>query len=237
MGTKNNFFWHADTTASFLKVISDKEQKKFSLKDLNPPENSSCILISPKQNKAMVLDVNGINEWNFRTGKHQRELFIDGLVEGGGRSEFALSRDGQTFLHAKETSFLQGDTTSGKTTRTTRLQNIRFHESLILSPYGRYAFYDQPGAPFRWGVVSTQTGKRLWGFSIPPIVSPLWAVSDDETTIVVPADKEWQVRDLQNGAVLRRLPFVVGVRAASLSPDGATLYCVANGVLYRQRAR
>lgn len=239
MGVQNDFFWRENSSVFSLEVVDGANGTRTFTHDWPiAPTNNQNLRILPDQNRVVVLDGFNIFGWNFQTQKLEVEEGIQAYSGGGDIvGEFALSRDGRAFIHADKKQILRGDTTTGKTTKTVPLKGITFYESAFLSSYGRYAFYDQNGAPFRWEVVETATGKRLWGFSIPPIVSPLWAVSDDEQTIIIPADKQWEVRDLKTGALLRRLPMVPGVTVAACSPDGATLYSVANGVLYRQRAR
>ncbi len=240
IGVQNDFFWQENLSPFSLEIVDGANHKKNFVYEYPVSSlNHKILRVLPEHNRVVVLDVFNILQWNFKNQKLEVESGIQAFARGGGNvvGDFSLSRDGRFFIHAGRKRILVGDTSTGETTRTTPLTGTTFYESAILSPYGQYAFYDQNGAPFRWEVVETATGKRLWGFNIPPIVSPLWAIADDEQNIIIPANKQWEVRDLKTGALLRRLPFVPGTRVAASSPDGATLYSVANGVLYQQRAR
>lgn len=239
MGVQNDFFWQEISSPFSLKLVdSQNHSKAFLYPDpVAPIENNQYLRIVPQRNRVVLLDGPNIYQWNFRDGKIESEAEVDELAKESAEGASTLSHDGQTLVYADKTRFRINDTSTGAILKTVALRGIRFSESVVLSPYGRYAFYDQNGDAFGWKVVSTATGKPLWGFHIPSIVSPLWAISDDETTIIIPTDKEWQVRNLQTGALTRRLPFVPGATVAALSPDGEVLYSVVKGVLYRQRVR
>lgn len=239
MGVQNDFFWQEISSPFSLKIVdSQNHSKTFLYPDpVAPIENNQYLRIAPQRNRVVLLDGPNIYQWNFRDGKIESEAEVDELPKESTEGASTLSRDGQTLVHADKTRLRINDTSTGKILKTAALHGIRFSESIVLSPYGRYALFDQSGDAFEWKVVSTATGKPLWGFNIPQIVSPLWAISDDEQTIIIPQDTEWQVRNLLTGTLTRRLPLVPGVSVAALSPDGKALYSVARGVLYRQRAR
>ena len=68
---------------------------------------------------------------------------------------------------------------------------------------------------------------------------PLHFRAPDDKQLAVPKTKRhcWEIHDSKTGVLLHTLPMISGVYTGAFSPDGATLYSVANGVLYKQRAR
>ena len=86
----------------------------------------------------------------------------------------------------------------------------------------------------------TRAGRLLWKFDLPTIdTNVIIAFTPDEKTIAIarPDLRAWELRDIQTGQIIRTLPLVPATECAAFSPDGAALYCVAGGTLYRQRAR
>ena len=89
-----------------------------------------------------------------------------------------------------------------------------------------------------WNVHDTHTGRLLWRFLLEVNVRER-AIAPDESVIALPfpSRAQWDIRDLQTGQKLRTLPLVPNLKSAAFSPDAKTLYSLAGGVLYRQRAR
>ena len=93
-------------------------------------------------------------------------------------------------------------------------------------------------AMYQWRVVDTSTARVKWSYELASREARA-VFSRDETLLAVPASVRgvWEIRELRTGQLIRTLPLLPGVQTGAFSPDNATLYCVANGVLYRQRAR
>ncbi len=254
LGIQNGFFWHQQDgmrsdVPFLLKVLGEnKEEKSFTYRFPSFVEVSNQSLrILPEQNRVILLDWKGIYTWNFADQRFQGGVEIGGGVEGGSEmvrgSPSALSRDGRTFVFvdtqmANRVIFQTGDTSTGKITKKTLQSGSLISEYVALSPYGRCALINQPTNKNSCQVVETAIGKSLWSFILLPLNS--WTISDDEKTIFIHQGQSWQVRDLQTGALSRVLPSAPDAPLSplpALSPDGRALYSVANGVLYRQRAR
>lgn len=252
-GVQNGFFWHCLTGFNAtiskehfsLEVLDEKgKQKHFALpsawsssKDFRKDvdiyvEDSESLRILPEQNRIVFLRWSGIYEWNWGNQKFKRLTAVKDADETEGN---VLSRDGKTFLFATKTHFLKGITSTGLIVAKTFFPSGRFSQQIRFSPYGRYALLDQPSEGTAYEVVETSTGKRLWGFK--GLLTDRWTISDDEQTIFVGQGKQWEVRDLKTGTLLRRLQRVPDTSIAASSPDGGALYFASHGVLYRQRAR
>ncbi len=252
-GTNNNFLWHIDftvyepncgtlpcelpaerfrVTPCRLEVRNKSSQRTFQYLAKGFSDYGPQVHISPEQNRVVLLSGKTIVEWDYQTGKlkHQRE--IKSIAQS---TRSALSSDGRSFVLAVSKGFQIGDVATG-VTRKVSFQGVSFPQSAELSPHGKYGVLDQKSAK-RFKVVESATGKPLWGFSAPTGAPDGWTISDDEKTIFVRQSRNWQVHDLKSGELLRELPLVPNVCACTPSSDGATLYSVANGVLYRQRAR
>lgn len=236
VGVQNGFFWHSwvpteGNAPLAIKVrISQGEEKTFTYRTFayDEPDNKA-LRILPNQNRVVILDSSGLCEWHFQDEKFQHAISMETT------SARALSRDGRTFLATDGTLFRTRSAATGKSLKAIST-HIRPFEYITLSPYGRYALFNQsPSGGYI--VVDTATGNKLWNFCVDIEHSPGWVISDDEQTIFVSNATTWEVRDLQTGALLRRLPLVPNTRVAAASPDGATLYSFSNGALYRQRAR
>lgn len=89
----------------------------------------------------------------------------------------------------------------------------------------------------RYHVIESSTGNTLCELESSAFSLYSSAISPDEKRIALPLSGQWQVRDLKTGQLLRALPLVPNTVSGAFSPDGNTLYSVADGVLYRQRAR
>ena len=161
----------------------------------------------------MPLNQDGFNWISTQSGRLVRHV---GLIPSAGRVKM--------FSYGK---FDLGDWDTGKR----------------LSPFGSYALLLKTAAPpasYRafWCVADARTGRELWSFQrqAPHDVA---LFSPDETRLAIPQfdQHKWQICDIATGKLLLTLPLVPDTMSAIFSPDGATLYSVANGILYRQRAR
>ncbi len=177
---------------------------------------------------------------------------------------YSLSRDGEDIVHAGTKGISVLSTRSGQRVRYTPLEGIEFFQNIVLSPFGSHALYDgtkRMGGERHWRVVDTRDGRVKWRLENPdnpgnwppqsnPFNAKNPAFTPDEKSVAFPfAELErWEIRDLATGAIERPLPlakhdgkdnFAIDAYAqtGAFSPDGATLYSVAGGKLYRQRAR
>ena len=89
-----------------------------------------------------------------------------------------------------------------------------------------------------WNVHDAHSGRLLWQYQLEEHIRER-AIAPDESVIALPfpAREQWEIRDLKSGEPLRTLPLVPALQSATFSPDARTLYSLAGGVLYRQRAR
>ena len=186
---------------------------------------------------------NRFYRWNQKSG--QLEQTVKLAREFG--EDTVLSRDGEkvivAHIYSRDSGIASGVDVG--TTRTGRpiksLPIVGFVEanSALATPFGRFVFYDADSQwpDKHWHIMDVSNGRVLWNYRRNSYKSPI--VSPDETMLALnwPDRQLWELRDLRTGALARTLPLVPGANAAAFSPDGATLYSVANGVLYRQRAR
>lgn len=237
VGMQNGYFWHSrvsfegNTPFSIDLKLPDGREKFFIYRNLtyDQPDNKT-LRVLPGQNRVVVLDSYGLVEWTLRDAKFKHAI---GMASNGAR---ALSRDGRTFFVAGTTLVEIGDATTGKGIKRIPHHVLAWDEQFAFSPYGHYILFEE-SLLRNYVVVDAVTGHKLWKFRIPNGSFPLYCISDDEQTVFIAQAKEWQVRDLKTGVLRRRLPLVPGVTVAACSPDASTLYSVANGVLYRQRAQ
>lgn len=237
-GIQNDFNWKQTGDPFSIEVLNEKNQKKkFSSFPPFEPTTNQCLRILPDQNRVVAMNYSELVEWKFREGTLKRRFHLSGLEDNVSSGLLVLSHDAKRFVSTNERCFLTGDTATGKILSRTPARGEGFFDGVELSPHGRYGMFNRRIEPTKHEIVETATGKILWELNGPSSGFGLRAMSDDETTLIVAAGKEWQVRSFATGEVLRRLPLVPGGTLAALSPDGATLYSVANGILYRQRAR
>ncbi len=150
----------------------------------------------------------------------------------------AISRDGETVINATPTEIITVYTRSGKTTRHAALPNLKASEVRI-STYGTYAIYTShaANAMVMGSVVETASARVLWQFQTHANESAFFSPDEKYIAIGRGDRKIWEIHDIKTGEILRTLSLVSGATSGAFSPDGATLYSVANGVLYKQRAR
>lgn len=194
------------------------------------------IRVTASQNRVEAHFSNRYCRWNLSSRRLERNVLLDFQNYG----DTALSRDGAWIVQAGYEDIAFVSTRSGRVGRRVALR-FNVFESMMISPYGSFALYDQGAgnsSSWRWRVVDTGTGRVKWSFDLDE-PRDFAVFSPDEKWLALPLTSRhiWQIRELSSGAILRTLPLVPGAHSGAFSPDGATLYSVAQGVLYRQRAR
>ncbi len=187
--------------------------------------------------------------WNRASRKLERRIDLRDVSQpvNGFREQkiAAIARDGERVVTLDSQSIEWRNTRGGEVIQRFPLAGYRpsnwTPDQIQVSDYGALALYnarDKGGNNSRkWEVRSTDNGRVLWKFALPSTNNRA-VFSPDETRIALPADDlKWQIRDAQTGALIRTLSRVHNMRAAIFSPDGGALYSVAEGVLFRQRAR
>ena len=183
--------------------------------------------------------------WNLRSGQLERRATLLSPAQTPFNGQLrsiakAVSRDGERVIQAIPSVIETLSTRDGAVMRRVPVQDVRSTGKIQMSSFGSYALYENSSGSHvgSWRVVETASGRTLWNFKLDQIhlLAPL---TPDEREIALPqvARQQWELRDLASGALRRTLPLVPDARVAVFSPDGATLYSVAGGVLYRQRAR
>lgn len=210
-------------------IDKDGVTRNYEVRGLYYPQEKDelPVRVLPKENRVRMFADDRLLEWNLATGR----LLKNSLCHGD-----TLARDGRTFVGVDENygNLQVGDVATGKILKTIPWRTDGPMEYEYFSRYGRYCLFDTRDGTFR--VVEVATGKVLWKFPGNFIFVFDSLMADDEKTIVVRRDKEWQVRNFRTGALVRRLAYVPDLNDAALAPDGATLYSVAKGTLFRQRA-
>jgi len=224
---------------------SDAPAKPFTNAALSVPD---VLRVSKNENRVELLSGGHYFRWN----KSLRSLERDVVLRDDNSQHFtsysndfaskhwALTRDSESAVYAGASAILFFSTRTGRVTNRVLLEGVEFFETIRVSPFGHYALYEAPGQKsyFEQRVVNSFTGRSQWSLKMDSNQTDA-AFSPDETQIAVPIAKRkiWEVRSLETGKITRTLPLVTGTQTGAFSPDGATLYSVANGVLYRQRAR
>ena len=193
--------------------------------------------ISPRANRLEVLLMNRYYRWELRSGRLTRDVpmaFFDGSIVASSTSPDVLVKAGDAGIDFVSIG-------SGRRVRHVALRAPKDFTAGQFAPGGSYAVCTANngfGPPQRNLVVDTRTGRVLWKFALtdwrdsPPF-------SPDGKRLAVPQIKRhrWEIHDSKTGAILRTLPLVPGATTGAFAPDGNTLYSLANGILYRQRAR
>ncbi len=159
---------------------------------------------------------------------------------------WTFGQTGENIIYARRTTNIESvSTTTGHLERAISTGTITggkdFDDGKI-SAFGNYIalreYSESSDTPIKWIVASSRSGQGGWGFNESQGYSFI-SFSPDETLLAVPSleGEHCEIHDLRNGHILRELPLIPNTNAAAFSPDGATLYSVAGGVLYRQRAR
>lgn len=216
-----------------------------------PVRPQSQVRVSPVAGRLELLDDDlGYFRWSLSTAKLERrhyamlpeELNFNGIRLPMGK---ALSRDSETLVLAGRHEIQRVSTAPPYVAQKVAIAaNVPAPRAaradfIQISPDGDLAFYgtSPKTSRTRWDVVDSRTGSRLWNFSTNYFPAALVFAKNADEVAVLGAGRDWQVRDAQTGALARTLPRVPNTVAGAFSPDGQTLYSLANGVLYRQRAR
>ena len=206
------------------------------------PVRPDYVRVNPTANTLEVRHLHIYYRWNLTSRRLERR------ASSWNWDDAVLARDGKIEVIANRTEILFASTQTGDAIRSVNLPPFEPYQTLKLSPYGAYALYDTPTSDSSlddWNIVDTATGRVIWQIknsssALTPVFSP------DETRIAVinPDASRWAIHDSQSGALLHQIPLVTGSQSgafsskyAAFSPDNDTLYSVANGTLYRQRAR
>ena len=233
--------WEVTGSPPQLELLDDGKRVAYPLPLTAVRQIDGSTLVAQKADRVELLTRNRYCRWNAGSRELERDIGWGGgalwadaaatrdgeniVAIGGGRIAFFSTRDGRT---TRRVAVAPG---AGETYRPTQV-----------SVYGAYALYEtvNMGALTRRAdVLDAATGRRRWSFQKSNGTGDRTVMSPDETRLAQAnsARKIWQIYDLKSGALSRTLPLVPGARAAAFSPDGQTLYSVANGTLYLQRAR
>ena len=207
-------------------------------------------------NRVELVFLNTYYRWNRNSRKLESSIPLEDITQSiSGFIEekiAAISRDGERVVTLNSKSIDWRSTLSSQVTQRFTFKGYRpssqTSEQIQVSDYGALALYNvYVGGKnsTQWEVRSTATGRVLWKFALASL-SNRAVFSDDEKRLALPTDGlKWKICDAQTGAIIRILPRVPDMRAAAFSPDGTTLYSVADDprynvasdILYRQRAR
>ncbi len=216
------------------------EAQEFSLQTLR---------VSPSLNRIEMFLSGVYFRWNQTTRRIERvvDIGVKGKLSGVetvGPQNWALARDGESIVLPTTEAISWFSTRSGQRTARLALPLFRGFTGTTnlpqLSVYGNYALYrtQATGSTAQVHLFSTRAARPLWSVPVTNVGASA-AFARDEKSVALPqeAQGQWEIRDLATGKILRTLPLVPGTQAAAFSPDNSTLYSLANGVLYRQRAR
>ena len=193
----------------------------------------SALVVAPERNCVQLLLGSRYYQWNLQSRSLERDFQIP-IIYG---AFCAFSRDGKTLVQAGRYAVATFSTLTGRTL-TYRPGNPRLQFGMAtfgISAYGSYIIAHNLDGNF--DVEGTRDGHVLWQFD--PTCVPVF--SPDETLTALPLEDKglWEIRETKTGHLIRTLILVPGTPGGygAFSPDNSTLYSVANGVLYRQRAR
>ena len=205
--------------------------------------------VLPDLNRVELILESGYYRWNFTSRELERSIGLEELSQNfksGFREEkiAAITRDGTRVVTLDSKGIEWRSTLSSHVTQRFTFTNYRpsnqTSEQIQVSNYGALALYNVyigGGNSAQWEVRNTSNGRVLWKITLASSTNRA-VFSDDEKWLALPInDLKWHICDAQTGALVRTLPRVPNVDGAAFSPDGNTLYSVANGVLYKQRAR
>ena len=193
------------------------------------------VRITPTSDRVEILFEGRYYRWKFNS----RQLERDVVLQPSDRSFEKVTRDGEAAISASPDAIIVASTRPQRTFKRVLLAGLKtFDSNIAISPFGAYALYKKyvPNGSASYLIVETRSGRVLWTFSMDDI--NLTSISPDETRIAIPmvARRQWEIRELATGNLLCTLP-AVAESSGAFSQDNSTFYSVANGVLYRQRAR
>ena len=228
---------HPPNGARLVLEAPDQPARVYPLTDVYTKGEGAGPLVrfSPQTDRVEMLLGQNYYRWSARSRQLQRHTVLPGMET----YERALAPDGESVIYVDSRNISALSTRSGRLVRVTPLRGFVGGTLAYASPLGRYALYEAPDAQIsKYRVVDARSGRVLWILMMPLADAEL-VFSSDETEISIPVAKRkvWEIRAAQSGAIIRTLPLVPGTLGGAFSPDNATLYSVADGTLYRQRAR
>ena len=237
--------WKVTGAPPQLQLLQDEGRVAYPLPDALGRQVQSVgpgfTQVAQSEGRVELLFGDRYCRWNAGSRVLERD------VRWGGASLWAnaaATRDGASIVAIGGGRITFFSTRDGRATRRipVAVAATETYQPTQVSSYGSYAIYEtvKPGAPVRRAdVLNSMTGRRGWSFQKTNGTGDATVMSPDENMLAQAnsARKRWEIYDLKSGALLLTLPQVPGTRIAAFSPDGDTLYSVANGVLYRQRAR
>lgn len=181
----------------------------------------------------------GAHYYRWNTKSRALEMNVNCDMESGLDNK-AISRDGQSIINAGLSEISVLSTQTGEFTRHDKVPHAGA-DGAHISAFGAYCVYEPVTNSQEqiWSVLDTATAGELWNFTLDNWQKDTILFSPDEKYLAVGRGdrKIREIHDVKTGAIVRTLPMVSGANSGVFSPDGATLYSVASGVLYRQRAR
>lgn len=191
--------------------------------------------VRPDLNRVELVLSDHIYRWNQTTGEVERSNYL--TFDNGG--PMGMLRDSETLVGADWQGIRLIAARTGHASKPTPIEGVESVISALITPFGSFALLNTSNrmSPKYWKTVDVASGRVLWSFDQNTHDDPIFSLDEKELAVSMRERKIWEIRDLQTGQILRTLPLVPNAQAAAFSPDGNTLYSVANGVLYRQRAR
>ncbi len=179
----------------------------------------------------------GAHYYRWNTGSRVLERNTNCDMESSLENK-AITRDGANIINAGLGQISALSTESGEFTRHTKVPKTNA-EGAQISAFGTYSIYSPPiSNAMKWRVLATADAHELWQFQISARDDVVTLSPDEKWLAIARGDRKiWEVRELPTGKIIRTLPLVPATNMGAFSPDGTTLYSVADGVLYRQRAR
>ena len=217
-----------DEKRAFFLSEGDSTPVRYPIPSYEISGTFGLISVSPSDNRVDLVLSGHYLRWNKKSTKLERNIVLPPVGRDQRSDYIALSRDGKTLIQSVSLDIRTISTRTGRI-----LKTLPTHGSAVaLSPFGNYALYRTAS------IIDTHTGRELWRFDMETMESHI-VFSSDETLVAIPFayHKQWEIRDLKTGQLLRTLPLLPGVTNGQFSPNNSTLYSIYNGVLYRQRAR
>ncbi len=200
------------------------------------------VRVTPQTNRVEMIQGGFYCRWNQTSRALQRRVAIGNIG-----SAQTVSRDGETVICAAKSAIYRNSTRAGQKPVKVSFQGFNVSKARQILPDGSTAIYEAVAAAGGKSapllrIVNTKNGRELWNVKWKADASGYHdaaVFSSDETLLAIPFTVRnlWEIRATKTGALLRTLPLLSNVQAAAFSPDNATLYSAADGVLYRQSAR
>ena len=201
-----------------------------------PPPNFNRARVIANETRVELLIGQNYFRWDAVVGQLERAFD----VTPNARENQAVTRDGEHIVSADLWQIQTLSTLTGEVVKRVTLSPAQTkNEAVYISNFGKYALYVPPDSnAMIWQVVETATARVLWTFKAANFYGTAIFSPDEKWLATTRGDrKNWEIRDARTGAILRTLPLVPGAQTGAFSPDGGALYSLADGTLYRQRAR